>query len=83
MCPRDRREALSVLQHAPVLLIAMPAGKPGPVPRLGPHWAALGFQGDDPATDLRGAGVLGLLQLLYLHWHDAAAADRIVKLAQR
>jgi hypothetical protein len=59
------------------------AGKPGPAPRFGRHWAGLGFQGDDPATDLRGAGVLGLLQLLHLHWHDAAAADRILQLAQR
>jgi hypothetical protein len=57
------------------------AGKPGPVPRLGPHWADLGFQGDDPATDLR--GVLGLLQLLLLLHHDAAAADAIYKLSVR
>ncbi len=58
-------------------------GKPGPVPRLGPHWADIGFQGDNPATDLRGAGVLGLLQLLYLHHHDAAAAAAIYKLSAR
>jgi hypothetical protein len=59
------------------------AGKPGPVPRLGPHWADLGFQGEDPATDLRAAGVLGLLQLLFLHSHDAAAAHKIYQLSQR
>lgn len=51
--------------------------------RYGPHWAALGFQGDDPATDLRGAGVLGLLQLLYLQQHDAAAAGRLYSLSHR
>lgn len=28
-------------------------------------WSALGFQGDDPATDLRGAGLLGLRHLLH------------------
>lgn len=43
----------------------------------------MGFQGDDPATDLRGAGVLGLLQLLFLQHHDAAAADTIYKLSVR
>lgn len=43
----------------------------------------LGFQGDDPATDLRGAGLLGLLQLLHLHWHDPEAAGRIWELSQR
>lgn len=43
-------------------------------PRYGPHWTALGFQGDDPATDLRGAGMLGLLQLFYLHQVRACRA---------
>ena len=40
-------------------------GEPLPAP-TGPHWQRLGFQGDDPATDFRGMGVLGLHQLLYL-----------------
>ncbi|XP_006625572.1 ELMO domain-containing protein 3 [Lepisosteus oculatus] len=35
-------------------------------PRYGPHWEALGFQGTDPATDLRGTGFLGLMHTLYL-----------------
>ncbi|NXE16627.1 ELMD3 protein, partial [Lophotis ruficrista] len=35
-------------------------------PRYGPHWEELGFQGADPGTDLRGTGMLGLLQLLHL-----------------
>ena len=30
------------------------------------HWEDVGFQGADPATDLRGCGMLGLLQLLML-----------------
>jgi hypothetical protein len=34
-------------------------------PRFGPHWESIGFQGNDPATDLRGVGMLGLLQHLY------------------
>ncbi|XP_007947097.2 ELMO domain-containing protein 3 [Orycteropus afer afer] len=32
----------------------------------GDHWEDLGFQGPNPATDLRGAGFLALLHLLYL-----------------
>ncbi|XP_033621009.1 ELMO domain-containing protein 3 isoform X4 [Fukomys damarensis] len=32
----------------------------------GDHWEDLGFQGVNPATDLRGAGFLALLHLLYL-----------------
>lgn len=33
-------------------------------PRFGAHWEEIGFQGNDPATDLRGVGCLGLLQPL-------------------
>lgn len=35
-------------------------------PRYGHHWDKLGFQGADPATDLRSMGIFGLLQLLFL-----------------
>jgi len=35
-------------------------------PRYGHHWEDIGFQRNDPATDLRGVGVLGLVQALYL-----------------
>ena len=31
-------------------------------PRYGTHWEVVGFQGNDPATDLRGVGMLALLQ---------------------
>ena len=31
--------------------------------RYGIHWEEIGFQGSDPATDLRGAGMLGLVNL--------------------
>lgn len=33
--------------------------------RRGNHWEKIGFQGEDPGTDLRGGGVLSLLQLLH------------------
>lgn len=35
-------------------------------PRYGNHWELIGFQGLDPATDLRGCGLLGLVTTLYL-----------------
>ncbi|KAF0740420.1 hypothetical protein Ae201684P_016081 [Aphanomyces euteiches] len=38
----------------------------GECPLSGSHWEVVGFQGNDPSTDLRGAGMLGLLQILYL-----------------
>jgi hypothetical protein len=46
------------------------------VPTIGTHWEKLGFQGDNPATDLRSTGMVGLLHLLYLvdatpHFADA------------
>jgi hypothetical protein len=67
--------------------IAMPfacaAGHSQLVPRFGQHWGRIGFQGDDPATDLRGVGMLGLLQLLYLHHHSPAAAEKLYKLSIR
>ncbi|KAI6187896.1 ELMO domain-containing protein [Aphelenchoides besseyi] len=34
--------------------------------RFGDHWLTVGFQGENPATDLRGAGIFGLCQLLYI-----------------
>ena len=44
-------------------------------PRYGPRWEPIGFQGDDPATDLRGAGMLGLLSPL----HMAMKRPRLLK----
>jgi len=35
-------------------------------PRYGSHWEQIGFQGSDPSTDLRGVGLLGLVQAVYL-----------------
>lgn len=40
-------------------------------PRFGNHWDVIGFQGVDPATDLRGVGLLGLVQALHLLTHEA------------
>ncbi|KAF0292413.1 ELMO domain-containing protein 3 [Amphibalanus amphitrite] len=34
--------------------------------RYGHHWESIGFQGSDPATDLRGAGLLSLVNAVFL-----------------
>jgi hypothetical protein len=57
-------------------------GSAAPAPRFGPHWDALGFQGNDPATDLRGCGMLGLLHLLALQQHSPAAAAQVYQLSR-
>lgn len=33
---------------------------------IGSHWESIGFQGNDPATDLRSTGMLSMLHLLFL-----------------
>ncbi|MEW5299133.1 MAG: hypothetical protein WDW36_002177 [Sanguina aurantia] len=63
-------------------LYAAFTGKTANQPRFGSHWAEVGFQGRDPATDLRGCGMLGLLQLYYLHQHDAAGAHTMFVASQ-
>ena len=35
------------------------------------EWVDIGFQGKDPATDFRGAGTLGLEQLLVITDEDS------------
>jgi len=50
------------------------AGTDAPL-RVGSHWQRIGFQGDDPATDLRGVGLLGLLHLLALAERAPAALN--------
>ena len=41
-------------------------------------WLQLGFQGDDPATDFRGMGVLGLQNLVYFGEHYPEVFQRLV-----
>lgn len=42
--------------------------------RIGQQWGEIGFQGDDPATDFRGMGLLGLKNLVFFStkYNDAA-----------
>ncbi|XP_076466277.1 uncharacterized protein LOC143297725 isoform X2 [Babylonia areolata] len=41
--------------------------------RYGSHWEEIGFQGRDPSTDLRGTGMLGLVQLVNFLQEDATS----------
>nr|XP_002132184.1 ELMO domain-containing protein 3 [Ciona intestinalis] len=50
-------------------------------PKNGSHWESIGFQGDDPATDLRGAGFLALLHLLFLVTDKPDIASEIFRLS--
>lgn len=53
-------------------------------PRYGAHWEQLGFQGVDPGTDLRGTGMLGLMQILFfvLDSRTLPLAQEIFQLSQ-
>ncbi|NXX21066.1 ELMD3 protein, partial [Podargus strigoides] len=53
-------------------------------PRYGAHWEDLGFQGADPGTDLRGTGMLGLMQILFfvMDSRTLPLAQEIFKLSQ-
>lgn len=51
--------------------------------RTGLHWEQqLGFQGADPATDLRGSGMLALAQMLQLHAYNRDNAAVIYQASQ-
>jgi len=50
-------------------------------PQYGPHWQQIGFQGTDPGTDLRGSGMMALLQLLYFARHHKSLMLRIYQLS--
>ncbi|XP_013862674.1 ELMO domain-containing protein 3 [Austrofundulus limnaeus] len=62
-CPVDNSQTvhMRVLQTIYKRLI----GSRLDCPRFGAHWENIGFQGTDPATDLRGTGFLGLMHTLY------------------
>lgn len=43
------------------------------------RWSHIGFQGEDPGTDFRGMGILGLTQLEYLSRRDKNLARDLLK----
>eukprot|EP00741_Cyanophora_paradoxa_P007501 tig00001130_g7256.t1 len=53
-----------------------------PCPRYGKHWDIIGFQGTDPATDLRGVGMFGLLQILYFASKHGDLAREVHRLSR-
>ncbi|XP_042190084.1 ELMO domain-containing protein 1 isoform X2 [Callorhinchus milii] len=46
--------------------------------RISKQWCEIGFQGDDPKTDFRGMGMLGLNNLVFFAEHDNSAARLIL-----
>ncbi|KAM8939983.1 ELMO domain-containing protein 2 [Pelodytes ibericus] len=46
--------------------------------RITKQWGDIGFQGDDPKTDFRGMGMLGLANLLYFSQHYTEEARLIL-----
>ncbi|XP_078456946.1 ELMO domain-containing protein 1-like isoform X2 [Lampetra fluviatilis] len=46
--------------------------------RITKQWGDIGFQGDDPSTDFRGMGMLGLLNLLYFAEEHTTAARQVL-----
>lgn len=46
--------------------------------RISKQWGNIGFQGDDPKTDFRGMGILGLENLLYFATEHSDAARHVL-----
>ncbi|KAL3090934.1 hypothetical protein niasHS_007309 [Heterodera schachtii] len=49
--------------------------------RITDQWQQIGFQGDDPATDFRGMGMLGLDQLVFFAQFDLDNCQRVLSLS--
>jgi len=47
--------------------------------RIGKHWQDIGFQHTDPGTDIRGAGMLGVVHMLFFIGKFPATAKEILK----
>ncbi|XP_072259253.1 ELMO domain-containing protein 1 isoform X3 [Pyxicephalus adspersus] len=67
-------------EHEEMLIKLWKLLKPG-VPldaRVTKQWCEIGFQGDDPKTDFRGMGLLGLYNLVYFAEKDTTTALQIL-----
>ncbi|CAJ1046925.1 putative ELMO/CED-12 family [Leishmania shawi] len=63
----------------------LPSSSDAPLPLFSPttvKWESIGFQGANPATDVRATGVLGVIQLLYLIDYYPAFAQRLWQLCR-
>ncbi|XP_076317187.1 ELMO domain-containing protein 3-like isoform X3 [Tachypleus tridentatus] len=81
-CPLDDKEDVH-MQIVQTIFKCL-TGQKMDCPRYGSHWEQIGFQGNDPATDLRGTGLLGLLHLLYfiLDSSTSQAAKKVYQISQ-
>lgn len=64
------------------LLPLLPCWRSGALPLSAPPPQDIGFQGSDPATDLRSGGMLTVLLVLGLIHEDAPSARRALRLSQ-
>ncbi|NXS30028.1 ELMD1 protein, partial [Pomatostomus ruficeps] len=67
-------------QHEEMLLKLWKCLKPNsPLKaRISKQWCEIGFQGDDPKTDFRGMGLLGLYNLVYFAEWDTEVAQQVL-----
>ncbi|XP_025925128.1 ELMO domain-containing protein 1 isoform X4 [Apteryx rowi] len=67
-------------QHEEMLLKLWKCLKPNsPLKaRISKQWCEIGFQGDDPKTDFRGMGLLGLYNLVYFAEWDTGIAQQVL-----
>ena len=74
----------NVIQHIQILqtIYKLLTKSTNDCSRVGSHWETIGFQGNDPATDLRSVGMLGLLQLLYFIENYKQFVDDIYSLSR-
>ena len=67
--------------HSSKLLQLWSLAEPGKaaIPVVSPEWRTIGFQADDPSTDFRGAGVMGLDCLLYVANHHGVIFEELLR----
>lgn len=64
--PWWKRKKQRLMSRQPTLCTGEREGRGSPMLSCRIAWDRVGFQGEDPATDLRATGLLGLLHMLYL-----------------
>lgn len=75
-CPIDKNKLhLRILQTIYIKL----TGRNINCRRYGAHWKEIGFSGADPADDLEGVGIFGLIELIYLLDNDTSLARDIYR----
>eukprot|EP00929_Paragymnodinium_shiwhaense_P072984 TRINITY_DN37060_c0_g2_i1.p1 TRINITY_DN37060_c0_g2~~TRINITY_DN37060_c0_g2_i1.p1 ORF type:complete len:620 (+),score=169.62 TRINITY_DN37060_c0_g2_i1:70-1929(+) len=63
--------------------VLVPTQRSLPLPELGKHWRAMGFEGNDPVEELNiSGGLLNLLHLFYFQATEAALFKQLFQLSQ-